>query len=334
MDKYHFLCGISRIIGSRHGNVYSTRPAIKRYSKAEAFCQGSFKAAVYLLLCTAVYGIGNAFNSRGNTCIRNSHIDRRGGIFLIVILRQPLSRSGIRRICHVSRRKGNLRRIILHDETVCRVCNALCVRDISRCIGTFDVGDSALPVCGKGDFRLTILKLCSRFFRCAGRRRYSIGNLLCSTAFLRHRNTQNQTFSVDNPVKDVRCFLLKGNFADDRLCLVPLHGNRRGYGLIARCVHRLEGIGMHALCTVVSFRKYCFGCFRNIADFRKTTLIHFAVQLHDAHVIGIGQRNVQSRRIVPAAGVRTDTALHCCRKGRLLRINMRHLHAVLFADIS
>ena len=91
---------------------------------------------------------------------------------------------------------------------------------------------------------------------------------------------------------------------------------------------------MHALCTVVSFRKYCFGCFGNIADFRKTTLIHFAVQLHDAHVIGIGQRNVQSRRIVPAAGVRTDTALHCCRKGRLLRINMRHLHAVLFADIS
>ena len=337
MDKHHFLCGISRIIGSRHGNVYSTRPAIKRYSKAEAFCQGSFKAAVYLLLCTAVYGIGNAFNSRGNTVsirIRYRHIDRRHGSFLIVILRQLLSRFGIRRVCHVSRRKDNLRRVILHNETVCRVCNALCVRDISRCIGTSDVGDLALPVCGKDDLRPTILKLCSRSLRRAGRGRYGIGNLIRPAAFLRHRNIEDQALLSDDPVKEVRCLLLDGNFTDDRLCLVPLHGNRRGYGLIARCVHRLEGIGMHALCTVVIFRKYFLGRFGNIADFRKTTLIHFAVQLHDAHVIGIGQRNVQSRRIIPAASVRTDTFLHRCRKRRRLRINHRHLHAVLFADIS
>ena len=242
--------GISRIIGSRHGNVYNARLTSEWYGKAKSFCQGSFKAAVYLVLCTAVYGIGNVSNSRGNTVsirIRYRHIDRRHGSFLIVILRQLLSRFGIRRVCHVSRRKDNLRRVILHDETVCHVCNALCVRDISRRIGTSDVGDSALPVCGKGDLRLTILKLCSRFFRCAGRRRYSIGNLLCSTAFLRHRNTQNQTFSADNPVKDVRCFLLEGNFADHRLCLVKFCSQCVCHRFIARCIHRLEGVGVLSL---------------------------------------------------------------------------------------
>ena len=325
------------MIGSLHGNVYNARLTGERYDKAIASLQGSRKAAVYLLLFTVVYGIGNVFDSRGNTGvfrIRYRHIDRRNSSFLIVILRQPLSRSGICRICHISRRKGNLRRVILHDETVCRACDALCIRDISRCIGTSDVGDLALPVCGKDDLRPTILKLCSRSLRRAGRGRYGIGNLIRPAAFLRHRNIEDQALLSDDPVKEVRCLLLDGNFTDDRLCLVPLHGNRRGYGLIARCVHRLEGIGMHALCTVVIFRKYFLGRFGNIADFRKTTLIHFAVQLHDAHVIGIGQRNVQSRRIIPAASVRTDTAFHCCRKRRCLHINKLHLHAVFFADIS
>ena len=329
--------GISRIIGSRHGNVYNARLTSEWYGKAKSFCQGSFKAAVYLVLCTAVYGIGNVSNSRGNTVsirIRYRHIDRRHGSFLIVILRQLLSRSGIRRVCHVSRRKDNLRRVILHNDTVCCACDALCVRDIPRCIGTFDVGDAALPVCGKGNLRHTCLKLCHRCLCDTGRWRYGIGNLIRPAAFLRHRNIEDQALLSDDPVKEVRCLLLDGNFTDDRLCLVPLHGNRRGYGLIARCVHRLEGIGMHALCTVVIFRKYFLGRFGNIADFRKTTLIHFAVQLHDAHVIGIGQRNVQSRRIIPAASVRTDTAFHCCRKRRCLHINKLHLHAVFFADIS
>ena len=91
---------------------------------------------------------------------------------------------------------------------------------------------------------------------------------------------------------------------------------------------------MHTLCTVVGFRKYRAGRCGNAADFRKIAIIHFAVQLLGAHVIGIGQRNVQSRRIVPAVSVRTDTFLHRCRKRRRLRINHRHLHAVLFADIS
>ena len=128
--------------------------------------------------------------------------------------------------------------------------------------------------------------------------------------------------------------MFKGNFTDDRLCLIPLHDDRIGCSRIARRILCLEGVGMHTLCTVVGFRKYRAGCCGNAADFREIAIIHFAVQLLDAHVIGIGQRNVQSRRIVPAVSVRTDTFLHRCRKRRRLRINHRHLHAVLFADIS
>ena len=325
------------MIGSLHGNVYNARLTGERYDKAIASLQDSRKAAVYLLLFTVVYGIGNVFDSRGNTGvfrIRYRHIDRRNSSFLIVILRQPLSRFGICRICHISRRKGNLRRVILHDETVCRACDALCIRDISRCIGTSDVGDLALPVCGKDDLRPTILKLCSRSLRRAGRGRYGIGNLIRPAAILRHRNIEDQALLPDDPVKKVRCLLLDGNFTDDRPCLIPFHDDRIGYVLIARRVHRLKGIGMHTLCTVVSFRKYCLGLRGNTADFRKLTLIYFAVQLYDTHIIGIGQRNVQSRRIIPAAGVRTDAALHRCRKRRRLLINKLHLHAVLFADIS
>ena len=128
--------------------------------------------------------------------------------------------------------------------------------------------------------------------------------------------------------------MFKGNFTDDRLCLIPLHDDRIGCGHIARRILCLEGVGMHTLCTVVGFRKYRAGRCGNAADFRKIAIIHFAVQLLGAHVIGIGQRNVQSRRIVPAVCVRTDTFLHRCRESRRLRINHRHLHAVLFADIS
>ena len=242
--------GISRIIGSRHGNVYNARLTSEWYGKAKSFCQGSFKAAVYLVLCTAVYGIGNVSNSRSNTVsirIRYRHIDRRHGSFLIVILRQLLSRSGIRRVCHVSRRKDNLRRIILHNDTVCCACDALCVRDIPRYIGTFDVGDAALPVCGKGNLRHTCLKLCHRYLCDTGRWRYGIGNLIRPAAFLRHRNIQNQTFSTYDPVKNVRCFLLEGNFADHRLCLVKFCSQCVCHRFIARCVHRPEGVGVLSL---------------------------------------------------------------------------------------
>ena len=146
---------------------------------------------------------------------------------------------------------------------------------------------------------------------------------------------QNQALFPDDPVKKVRCFILSGNLTDDRLCLIPLHGDRLGFSRIALCVLRLKSVGMHTLCTVVSLRKCCTGCCGNTTDFLKTAIIHFAVQLRRANVIGIGQRNVQSRRIVPTASIRTDTALHRCRKRWLLRIlNKRHLHAVLFADIS
>ena len=238
------------MIGSLHGDVYSARPSGKRYDKAIAFLQGSVKPAVYLLLFTVVYGIGNVFDSRGNTvvfCIRYRHIDRRHGSFLIVILRQLLSRSGICRVCHISRRKGNLRRVILHDETVCRACDALCVRDISRRIGTTDVGNLALPVCGKDDLRPTILKLCRLHFRRTGRRRYGIGNLIRSAAFLRHRNIEDQALLPDDPVKKVRCLLLKGNFTDHRLRCVKLCSQGIRYCFIARCVHRLEAVGVLSL---------------------------------------------------------------------------------------
>ena len=326
------------MIGSFHGNIYNALPTSKRYGKAIAFCQGSVKAAIYRPLRITVYGIGNACNSRGNTAvvrIRYSHIDRRNGIFLIVILRQRLSRFGIRWVCHIRRREGDHRRVILHNETVCCACDALGVRDIPRCIRTFDVGNSALPVCGKGDLCQTILNLCSRILCGAGRRRYGIGNPLCPAAFLRHRNMQNQALLPNDPVKKVRCLLLNGNLTDDRLCLVPLHGDRHGFSRIARCVLRLKGVGMHTLCTVVSLRKCRAGCCGNTADFRKLAIIHFAVQLHRSNVIRIGQRNAQSRRIVPAASIRTDTALHCrCKRWRLRIFNKRHRHAVLFADIS
>ena len=143
--------------------------------------------------------------------------------------------------------KADLRRVILHDDTVYCTCNVLCVRNISRCIGTSDVGDFALPVCGKGNLRHTILKLCRRFLRSAGRGRYGIGNLLRPAAFLRHRNTQNQAFSTDNPVKNVRCLPLDGNVSDYRLCRVKLCSQCVCHCFIARRVHRLEGIGVLSL---------------------------------------------------------------------------------------
>ena len=217
---------------------HTGRKLLCRYGKSD-FC---FQACCKIFLQSGFRIISNLVNHGSKTgrngivpVILYGHGNRRH--FFIFFLQRFTAVYG----------KADLRRVILHDESVCRVCNALCVRDISRRIGTSDVGDSALPVCGKGDFRLTILKLCSRFFRCAERRRYSIGNLLCPTAFLRHRNTQNQTFSADNPVKDVRCFLLEGNFADHRLCLVKFCSQCVCHRFIARCIHRLEGVGVLSL---------------------------------------------------------------------------------------
>ena len=248
------------MIGSFHGNIYNALPTSKRYGKAIAFCQGSVKAAIYRPLRITVYGIGNACNSRSNTGgvrILYSHIDRRNSIFLIIILRQFLSRFRICRVLHIRRRKGDLRRVILHNHAVCCAFNALGVRDISRCIRTFNIGDAALPVCGKGNFRHSLLNPCSRILCRAGRRRYGIRNLLCPAAIFRHRNTQDQAFSTDDPFKNICCLLLEGNLTDIRPCLIPLHGDRSGYGFLAHCVHRLEGVGMHALYAIVSFRKCC-----------------------------------------------------------------------------
>ena len=76
---------------------------------------------------------------------------------------------------------------------------------------------------------------------------------------------QNQALSTDDPVKKVRCLLLKGNITDDRLRCVKLCGQCICHGLITRRVCRLKGIGM-------------FSFFQSV----KSQLIGFTVGLRGA----------------------------------------------------
>ena len=280
------------MIRSLHFDADSSRLTGKRYGKAIVSHQGCFKTASYFLFHTAVYRIGNVFDPSRDPCIIcicYRHIDRRNGIFLIIILRQSISRFWIIGICHVSRCKCDLRWVILHDDTVCCTCNALCIRNIPSCISTSDIGDTALKICGKGDLCQTIYDSLCRILCCAGSRCYGIRNFVCPTAILRHRNIYDQTLFPDDPVKDICSFLPDGNFTDDRLRLIPLHSKRRRYRFIARCIHCLERISMYAFHTVVIFCKYGTGCCGYPAYFCKIAFIHFAIQFFSTDIIGIGQ---------------------------------------------